>query len=92
MAHKIRPVDDNCHAGKQFDYYCENCALRLRGHYNKHYVESLTGWTWELIRENTGDVLATAGKQPVQSYGGTEKTALEDGLKQFEAEPCRKLK
>ena len=90
MDHKIRPIEDSCLAGKQFDYYCENCSLHLHGYYKTHYVEKLTGWTWELTRENTGDLVATAGKL-AQNYGGTEKTALDDGLQRFSTEPCRKL-
>jgi hypothetical protein len=90
MEHTIRQVTYNCHPGSQFDYICDSCSLRLLGHYNKHYLENLTGWTWELKRENTGEDVATAGNEHIQTYGGTEETALEDGLKRFNAEPCRR--
>jgi hypothetical protein len=90
--HKIRRLDDKRYAGNQFNYYCDSCTLHLHGYNNKHYVESLAGWTWELIRENTGDVVANAGNENVQSFGRTEEIARRDGIDRFNAEPCRKPK
>ena len=89
MAHeKQRRVDYNCHAGKQFNYYCDDCALELFGWDNKNYVASANGWTWEVTRN--GEEIDSAGNKLVQSYGGTEEAALEDGVKRFDEEPCVK--
>jgi hypothetical protein len=88
LEHTIRQVDYNTKPGSQFDYFCDGCSLHLRGFYNKHYEPSVTGWTWVLTRENTGEEVATAGNKLVQTYGGTEDAAREDGLKRFNAEPC----
>jgi hypothetical protein len=89
MAHeKQRRVDYNCHAGSQFQYVCDDCSLELLGVDNKNDVESVNGWTWRLTRN--GEEIATAGNEFVQSYGGTEAKALEDGLKRFDEEPCLK--
>jgi len=88
MEHKLQPAEDNCHAGTQFDYYCDNCSLHLRGHSNKLHLPSHTGWTWVLTRDNTGDVVATGGNEHSKGYSGTEDAALNDGLDSFSAEPC----
>lgn len=90
MGHELRPVEKNCYAGSQLDYYCDCCSLHLRGHCNKRHLPSFTGWTWVLIRDNTGDVVASGGNEHSQGYGGTEDAALEDGLNRFDAEPCHK--
>ena len=59
MAHeKQRRVEYNCHAGKQFNYYCDDCALELFGWDNKNYVASANGWTWEVTRN--GDEIDSA--------------------------------
>jgi hypothetical protein len=89
MEHKIRRVDYNCRAGEQFSYFCDDCSLHLRGYNNKHYLDNLNGWTWELT-DRTGVKIATAGNENSQSYGGTEADALADGLKRFNEEPCHK--
>ena len=88
MEHELRPVENNCSAGNQFDYYCDCCSLRLRGHYNKLHLPRRTGWTWVLTRDNTGDVVATGGDEDSQGYGGSEDAALNDGLNRFHVEPC----
>ena len=88
MEHKRRRVDYNCHAGSRFNYVCDNCSLNLRGWDNKNYVASVNGWTWELTRN--GLEVVSAGTESVQSYGGTEEEALEDGLERFDEEPCIK--
>ncbi len=90
MKHKVRQVAHNCHPGSQFDYICDSCSLHLFGHYNKHYLENIAGWTWVLEYENTGEEVATAGNKHIQSYGGTEEEALEDGLKRFNAKRCHR--
>jgi hypothetical protein len=90
MEHKTRPVAYNCLGGKQFEYICDNCSLHLLGHFNQHHMENVTGWTWVLTRENTGEEIASAGSEQVRAYRGTEEAALEDGLKRFNAEPCLK--
>ena len=86
MEHKRRRVDHNCHAGSQFNYVCDFCSLSLLGLDNKNVVQSANGWTWGLTRN--GVEIASAGTEFVQSYGGTEEDALEDGLKRFDEEPC----
>jgi hypothetical protein len=53
-------------------------------------LDIVMGWTWELKYENTGEEVATAGNKDVQTYGGTEEKALENGLKRFNDEPCRR--
>jgi hypothetical protein len=88
MEHTIRRVDYNCREGSQFQYVCDGCLLQLRGFHNKHYSQHMNGWTWELTRN--GEMIATAGNEHVQSYGGTEEAAREDGLKRFNAEPCHR--
>ena len=89
MAHeKRRRVDYNCIAGKQFSYYCDVCGLHLRGWDNKNYVPAANGWTWELIRNE--EEIDSAGNEWVRHYGGTERQALEDGLKRFEEIACIK--
>ena len=89
MAHKRRRVDYNCHAGSQFNYYCDDCSLNLRGWNNKNeVVAAVNGWTWEIERNN--EKIASAGNKFVQHYGGTEEEALEGGLKRFDEEPCLK--
>jgi len=89
MAHeKQRRVDYNCHAGKQFNYYCDDCALELFGWDNKNYVASANGWTWELTRNE--EEIDSAGNKFVRHYGGTEEDALRDGFKRFDEEPCVK--
>jgi hypothetical protein len=89
MAHeKQRRVEYNCHAGKQFNYYCDDCALELFGWDNKNYVASANGWTWEVTRN--GEEVDSAGNRFIRFYGGTEKEALEAGLKRFAEEPCIK--
>lgn len=88
MAHeRKRRVDYNCHDGKQFNYFCDDCHLDLRGWDNKNEVAAnCNGWTWELTRN--GEQIASAGNELVQHYGGTEEKALRDGLKRFDEEPC----
>ena len=88
MKHKRRRVDYNCHAGSQFNYFCDDCSLDLRGFDNKNSEPSANGWTWELTRN--GVETASAGNEFVRSYGGTEEAALQDGLKRFDEEPCIK--
>jgi hypothetical protein len=91
MEHKKRRrVDDNSVAGSHFVYFCNDCRLLLYGYFNRNHSPSLTGWTWKLTDENTGDEIATAGKKYSQSYGGTEEDARKDGLKRFDEEPCRR--
>jgi hypothetical protein len=92
MDHKIRRLDDKRYAGNQFNYYCDICTLHLHGYNNKRDVESLAGWTWELIRENNGDLIATSDNERVRSYARTEVIARRDGLDRFNSEPCRKPK
>jgi hypothetical protein len=90
MAHeKQRRVEYNCHAGKQFNYYCDDCALELFGWDNKNYIQSANGWTWEVTR--FGEELDSAGNKFVRRYGGTEQEAVRDGLKRFQEEPCVKI-
>ncbi len=86
MIHNRRRVDNNCHAGKQFNYVCDLCSLDLRGFDNKNSVPRANGWTWEVTRN--GKEIASAGNEFVRSYGGTEETALQEGLKRFDEEPC----
>lgn len=86
MEHNRRRVDYNCHAGSQFNYFCDACSLELRGYNNKNSVASANGWTWEITRN--GEEIASAGTEYMQSYGGTEEIALHDGLKRFDEEPC----
>lgn len=89
MAHeKQRRVGHSCIAGKQFMYYCDDCSLILRGWDNKNYVQAANGWTWELIRND--DEIDSAGNEFVRHYGGTEKQALDEGLKRFSEIPCTK--
>ena len=85
MGHKRRRVDYNCHAGSQFNYFCDDCSLDLRGYNNKNPVASANGWTWELTRD--GEQIDSAGSEHVQRFGGTEAAALQDGLKRFDEEP-----
>ena len=91
MEHKIRRVEYNCIAGSQFDYFCDHCSLHLRGYLNQNDEPSVCGWTWELTRDNSGEEVASAGNKFVRSYGGTEESAYEEGMKRFRAEPCHKL-
>lgn len=88
MEHKLQPIEKNCHAGIQFDYYCDCCSLHLRGHSNQLHLPAHTGWTWSLTRDNTGEVVATGGDEHSRGYSGTEDAALNDGLDSFSAEPC----
>jgi hypothetical protein len=88
MEHELRPREKNCHAGTEFDYYCDCCSLHLRGHSNKLHLPRHTGWTWVLTRDNTGDVVATGGNEHSKGYAGTEDAALNDGLNRFGLEPC----
>jgi hypothetical protein len=88
MEHKRRRVDYNCHAGSQFNYFCDVCSLDLRGYNNKNSVAIANGWTWELTRN--GEEIDSAGSEHVRSYGGTEEAALQDGLKRFDEKPCIK--
>ena len=89
MEYELRPVEKNCHAGIQFDYYCDCCSLRLHGHYNKLHLPRRTGWTWVMTSDNTGDVVAIGGNERSRGYSGTEDAALNDGLNRFGLEPCR---
>jgi hypothetical protein len=86
MPHNRRRDERNCHAGKQFSYYCDVCSLHLCGWDNKNYIQSANGWTWEITRNE--QEVASAGNQFVRHYGGTEQKAIEDGLKRFDEEPC----
>jgi len=89
MAHNRRRVDHNCHAGRQFNYFCVDCCLDLLGWDNKNEVAaSANGWTWELKRN--GEEIDSSGTELVRKYGGTEEEALRDGLKRFDEEPCKK--
>lgn len=88
MTHKRRRVDDNCHAGSEFRYYCDDCSLDLHGWDNKNAVASANGWTWNLTRN--GEEIDSAGNRLARSFGGTEAKALKDGLKRFDKEPCVK--
>jgi hypothetical protein len=62
-------------------------VFNLRG-WDKNYVQAANGWTWELIRND--EEIDSAGNQFVRHYGGTEKEALEAGLKRFAEIPCIK--
>ena len=86
MEHKRRRVDYNCHAGSQFDYFCDACSLELRGYNNRNSFASANGWTWELTRN--GEEVDSSGNKLVRSYGGTEEAALKGGLRRFDEEPC----
>lgn len=86
MAHNRRRVDHNCHAGSQFNYFCDDRSLDLRGWDNRNDVASANGWTRELTRN--GEDIDSAGNKLVRSYGGTEENALRDGLRRFDEEPC----
>lgn len=89
MTHeKQRRVAHNCIAGSQFNYYCDDCSLNLRGWDNKNGVPSANGWTWELTRH--GEEIDSAGTKLVQGYGGTEEEALKTGLKRFDEQRCVK--
>ena len=88
MEHKRRRIDYNCYLGRQFNYFCNDCGLDLRGFNNRNAEPAASGWTWEITRN--GHEIASAGNEFVRAYGGTEEDAEADGLKRFDEEPCVK--
>ena len=73
-------------------YYCSKCKLRLVVWYNQNYVESATGWYWE-IRDSDNQIVDSAGNKYIETYEpaiGLLDDIKEEGLRKFESWPCRR--
>jgi hypothetical protein len=73
-------------------YYCPKCKLQLLVAYNEHYLPAVTGWYWRIV-DGTGKEVESAGNEHVTKYE-PDIAALEvvrvEGLKRFDAIPCRR--
>jgi hypothetical protein len=76
--------------GQCGQYYCSKCKSQLIIAYNKHYIETLTGWHWK-IEDSTGQQVDSMGNKHVSKYE-PDIQALdeikEDGLRRFNSLPC----
>jgi hypothetical protein len=73
-------------------YYCGKCKLLLLLAYNQHYVESTTGWHWE-IQDANGQVIESAGNKHVSKYELAVVVlddVREEGLRKFDSLPCQR--
>jgi hypothetical protein len=78
--------------GSVGQYYCSRCKMHLALGYNRHYVESATGWHWE-IRDGNGQIVESAGNKCASKYEpavGALDDVREEALRRFNFLPCHR--